>query len=92
MNPWLVGVRSPLGCGCNAGLTARLVGSKERLAVPLERVGGMDSKGFGVAAVEARGVAWSDGPERVANVAEGERVGDGVFLPDGWLDDGHSCC
>lgn len=58
-----------------------------------------DSKGLLTA--EARGVAWSLGPPRVANDADGDKVGEGaggrsLALEVDWLllrspDDGHSC-
>jgi len=43
--------------------------------------------------MDARGVAWSEGPPRVEKEADGERVGDAVsFGCCCWLDaDGHSC-
>ena len=56
MNPWLVGVRNPLGWGCGAGLVARRMGSSERLAARLVRAGVTDSKGLEAGTAEARGV------------------------------------
>jgi hypothetical protein len=75
MNPCEVGVRSPDGWAGKAGDPDRFA-SSVRPAVERARpvVGATESKGL--VWTEARGVAWSAGPPRVENEAEGERVGE----------------
>ena len=78
-----MGVRSPPGCGGGAGLTERRIGSIDRLAVPFESPEVTASNGLGVGTADARGVAWSEGPDKVAKEAEGESVGEvALSLPE----------
>jgi hypothetical protein len=57
---------------------------------------GLGTASNGLAVGAARGVAWSLGPPSAENDADGDKVGEGVSLPEvwGWKDDdeeGQSC-